>query len=59
MNEIAKRKRVVDCYRKNLDKIDGIQLPPIQDDVQSNLPISQSLLMRKNLDQREMRFLKL
>ncbi|MDB8998139.1 DegT/DnrJ/EryC1/StrS family aminotransferase [Parabacteroides distasonis] len=34
--EIAKRKRVVDCYRKNLDKIDGIQLPPIQDDVQSN-----------------------
>lgn len=34
--EIAKRKKVVDCYREHLSGIDGIQLPPIQNDVQSN-----------------------
>ena len=34
--EIAKRKRVVECYRENLSGVDGIQLPPIQKDVVSN-----------------------
>lgn len=34
--EIAKRKRVVECYRENLSGVDGIQLPPIQEDVLSN-----------------------
>lgn len=34
--EIAKRKVVVEFYRKNLNEIDGLQLPPIQDNVQSN-----------------------
>jgi dTDP-4-amino-4,6-dideoxygalactose transaminase len=34
--EIAKRKNVVDCYRKNLSGIEGLQLPPIQKDVQPN-----------------------
>lgn len=34
--EIAKRKAVVDCYRVNLSGIDGLKLPPIQDNVQSN-----------------------
>ena len=34
--EIAKRKKVVECYRENLDGIEGIQLPPIQKNVLSN-----------------------
>ena len=34
--EIAKRKRVVECYRENLTGADGIQLPPIQSDVVPN-----------------------
>ena len=34
--EIAKRKAVVECYRKYLSGIDGIQLPPIQENVQPN-----------------------
>ncbi len=34
--EIAKRKIVVECYRENLSDVDGIQLSPIQDHVQSN-----------------------
>ncbi len=34
--EIAKRKRVVECYRENLSDVDGIQLPPIQEDVVPN-----------------------
>ena len=34
--EIAKRKRVVECYRGYLSGVDGIQLPPIQRDVISN-----------------------
>ena len=34
--EIAKRKKVVECYRDNLKDIEGLQLPPIQPDVQSN-----------------------
>jgi len=34
--EIAKRKKVVDCYRENLSDIEGVQLPPIQKDVQPN-----------------------
>lgn len=34
--EIAKRKKVVECYRENLDMVEGIQLPPIQSNVQSN-----------------------
>ncbi len=34
--EIAKRKRVVECYRENLSDVDGIQLPPIQENVTSN-----------------------
>jgi len=34
--EIEKRKKVAECYRKNLDGIEGLQLPPIQDDVKSN-----------------------
>lgn len=34
--EIAKRKRVVERYRANLDGIDGIQLNAIQPDVNSN-----------------------
>ena len=33
---IAKRKIVVECYREQLSGIEGIQLPPIQDDVKSN-----------------------
>ncbi|MGG3560513.1 DegT/DnrJ/EryC1/StrS family aminotransferase [Neobacillus rhizosphaerae] len=35
-NEIAKRKTVVERYRKHLDDINGIQLSPIQKDVISN-----------------------
>ena len=34
--EIAKRKAVAECYRKYLSGIDGIQLPPIQENVQPN-----------------------
>ncbi|MEG0395979.1 MAG: DegT/DnrJ/EryC1/StrS family aminotransferase, partial [Oscillospiraceae bacterium] len=34
--EIAKRKKVVERYRENLEKIDGIKLNPTQKDVQSN-----------------------
>lgn len=34
--EIAKRKAVVECYRENLEGIDGLQLPPVQENVQSN-----------------------
>lgn len=34
--EIAKRKAVVERYRDCLSRIDGIQLPPIQENVQSN-----------------------
>ena len=34
--EISKRKKVVECYRENLKGIEGIQLPPIQDDVVPN-----------------------
>ena len=34
--EIEKRKRVVECYREYLHGIDGIQLPPIQENVKSN-----------------------
>ena len=34
--EIAKRKRVVDCYRENLEGVNGIQLPPIQNEVKPN-----------------------
>ena len=34
--EIAKRKAVVECYRENLLGIEGLQLPPIQENVQSN-----------------------
>lgn len=35
-NEIAKRKRVVEEYRKRLENIDGIKLTKIQESVQSN-----------------------
>ena len=34
--EITKRKAVVECYRENLAGIDGLQLPPVQENVQSN-----------------------
>ena len=34
--EIAKRKRVVECYRENLSGVEGIQLPPIQENVVPN-----------------------
>lgn len=34
--EIAKRKKVVDCYRENLMGIEGIQLPPVQAYVEPN-----------------------
>ena len=34
--EIQKRKRVVECYRENLAGVEGIQLPPIQNDVMPN-----------------------
>lgn len=34
--EIEKRKKVVECYRDNLKNIDGLILPPIQDNVKSN-----------------------
>ena len=34
--EIAKRKKVVECYRRNLEGVLGVQLPPIQDNVQPN-----------------------
>lgn len=34
--EIAKRKAVVQRYRQNLENIDGIQLSPMQNDVQPN-----------------------
>ena len=35
-NEIAKRKNVVECYREQLDGVEGIQLPPVQSNVDSN-----------------------
>lgn len=35
-NEIAKRKLVVERYRENLSCIDGIQLPPVQENVTPN-----------------------
>lgn len=35
-SEIAKRKKVVERYRKNIGHIEGIQLNPIQDKVESN-----------------------
>ena len=34
--EIAKRKRVVECYRENLTGVEGIQLPPTQENVVPN-----------------------
>ena len=34
--EIAKREKVVGCYRELLEGVDGLQLPPIQGEVQSN-----------------------
>lgn len=34
--EIAKRKKIVEHYRKRLDGIEGIQLNPIQENVESN-----------------------
>lgn len=34
--EIAKRKKVVECYREQLTGVEGLQLPPIQYDVQPN-----------------------
>lgn len=34
--EIAKRKNVVDCYRENLKDVDGLQLPPQQENVIPN-----------------------
>jgi len=34
--EIAKRKAVVEQYRLHLETIEGLQLPPIQENVQSN-----------------------
>lgn len=34
--EIAKRKKVVECYRENLSGVEGLQLPPIQKDVIPN-----------------------
>lgn len=34
--EIEKRKAVYECYMENLAGVDGLQLPPIQKDVQSN-----------------------
>ena len=34
--EIAKRKKVAECYRENLSGVVGIQLPPIQAGVLSN-----------------------
>ena len=34
--EIAKRKRIVERYRANLTGLDGVQLPPVQKDVQPN-----------------------
>ena len=34
--EIAKRKKVVECYRRNLEGVLGVQLPPIQVNVQPN-----------------------
>lgn len=34
--EITKRKKVVECYRKNLLGVDGIQLPPVQENVVPN-----------------------
>lgn len=34
--EIEKRKKVSECYREQLNNIPGIQLPPTQNDVQSN-----------------------
>lgn len=34
--EITKRKNVVECYRSRLEGVDGLQLNPIQSDLQSN-----------------------
>ncbi len=34
--EIAKRKKVAECYMDNLSGVSGIQLPPIQEEVQPN-----------------------
>lgn len=33
---IAKRKALVECYKENLAEMDGLQLPPVQPEVQSN-----------------------
>lgn len=33
---VSKRKAVVECYRNHLENIEGIQLSPIQEDVESN-----------------------
>lgn len=46
--EIAKRKRVVDCYRGLLDGVDGIQLPPIQKGVKSNFAYFPIIIEEKN-----------
>ncbi|MDT3387871.1 MAG: DegT/DnrJ/EryC1/StrS family aminotransferase [Bacteroidota bacterium] len=35
-DEIAKRRKVVECYRNHLYDVDGIQLPPIQPCVEPN-----------------------
>ena len=35
-SEIAKRKAVYECYLENLAGVDGLQLPPMQKDVQPN-----------------------
>lgn len=35
-NEIKKRQKVAECYRTYLEKVDGIQLNPIQNNVKSN-----------------------
>ena len=34
--EVEKRRLVVECYRKHLDGFEGVQLNPMQDDVESN-----------------------
>lgn len=34
--EIQKRKKVVECYRENLSDLEGVLLPPVQDNVKPN-----------------------
>lgn len=48
--EIAKRKTVVERYREHLENVEGIQLSPIQENVESNYAYFPVILMKKYLE---------